>query len=544
MAAVEAGTSQGRLRSLLQRMSTTQKVAGAAAVVLLVASMLLLVVGRSSKERYAPLYTNLNMEDASRIVENLKKSKIPYRLLENGTTIEVPARVVYETRLSMASEGLPKGGGVGFEIFDKNQFGITDFTQRLNYQRALQGELARTIMELSEVEDARVHLVIPEERLYLEKQKPPTASVMLRLRPGTKLSGDQVRAIVHLVASSVEGLDPKKVTVLDTDGNLLSGEDQGEEADISRLTLTQLDAKKKFERDLESRIQSMLEGIYGPGKAIVRASADIAFDREETQSETFEPLPNGQGVVRSSKSIRERTSSQGIGGAPAGVPGTTSNIGPGEIPGVPTYQATGTSSSQSDYSEDVTNYEISRRVDRIVRTPGKIRKLSVAAFVDAELTPEQRTSLENAIVAAAGIDPARGDTVFVDGMKFDTSLADLVRAAMSSGEAAAATKKAGLLPLEYALIALAVALIALLVLLAIRRRRRAEREVPGTVIPEPLAAEPQLAAVRAEVPGTEAMDEEEAEEERIRSELERIIRNQPELVARAIEAWLEEDEEE
>jgi flagellar M-ring protein FliF len=232
------------------------------------------------------LYTQLTVEDAAAITSKLREMKVPYSIAGDGTTILVPSSTVYETRLRLASEGLPQGGGVGFELFDQRSFGMTEFVQKLNYRRALQGELARTIMQLAAVHTARVHIVLPEKSLFLDRQEKPTASVALKLIPGRRLSRDQVRGIAHLVASSVEGLDPDDVTIVDTSGQILSRQD--ENTSFLSQTEAQLTYQQTLEQNLEHRVQTLLERAVGKGKVLVRVTAALDFQHIERTEERFD----------------------------------------------------------------------------------------------------------------------------------------------------------------------------------------------------------------------------------------------------------------
>ncbi len=214
-------------------------------------------------------------EEAGEIITYLKAQKIPYRISENGTGILVPHDKVYESRLALASQGLPQGGGVGFEVFDNTKIGMTEFVQNVNYQRALQGELSRTINRIAEVESSRVHIVMPEKSLFIEQEEPATASVVVKLRRGQWLNQEQVKGIVHLVSSSVSRLKPDNVTVVDTSGKMLAG--FSDRTEVTRLSSDQLEYQANLERNLETRIKSMLEKALGRGKAIVRLSCSLDF---------------------------------------------------------------------------------------------------------------------------------------------------------------------------------------------------------------------------------------------------------------------------
>lgn len=536
----EPGTPAGTRFSFMSRMSRGQKIAAGAGGVLIIVAVALLLLNRAPGPRFVPLYTSLSTQDAAAIVSKLKETKIPYQLDDGGATIRVPDKDVYDLRLSLAEQGLPQGGGVGFEIFDRTSFGVTEFTQKVNYLRALQGELARTIAEMSEVDQARVHLVIPEQRLYEEKQQDATASVLLKLVPGATLTRRQVQGIVRLVASSVEGLKPENVTVLDIHGNILSNTGTGEDLALAALTTTQLEAKKAIEKDMESRLQSMLDRVLGPMKAVARVNADINFDKQESSSEIYEPGPNGQGIVRNSKKSEETVKITG--GAAGAVPGVTSNVPTGGLGGIPTYQAVGPVGSEDRRkTEEITNYEITKRVEHTVKAPVELRKLSVAVMVDSSLQPAQVDAVRQAIAAAAGIDPARGDSLTVASVPFDTSWLDQERKAMELEAAAAARRAAGKglaaalsSSLSYLIAGLILLILVTATLVILRRRRALAGATAGEEEFSGLEFMPQVAAT---APQPEAEEEpEEAPEEQVA----RLARSQPENVARVIETLIEE----
>src|SRR2546426_7508601 len=235
---------------------------------------------------YRPLFTNLSERDASAIVEALKAEKVTFQLEDGGRAVLVPAERQYELRLALASRGLPEGGGVGFEIFDKQTLGQTDFLQRLNYQRALQGELGRTIGQLGGVEAARVHLALPERSLFVAEDRRPSASVVVKLVPGRTLGRSQVDGIVHLVAASVEGLDADGVTVVDESGRMLTADRHGDPAGASS---TALELQGSVERQIAERVESMLGAVVGRDKAIARVAAALDFARVERTEETYDP---------------------------------------------------------------------------------------------------------------------------------------------------------------------------------------------------------------------------------------------------------------
>ncbi len=374
------------------------------------------------------LFSNLSTEDASAIVDKLKEQKVPYETSGGGGTILVPSAQVYDLRLQLAGMGLPHGGGVGFEIFDRSTLGMSEFVQKLNYRRALQGELARTVAQMAGVEKARVHLAIPERRLFSNEQDRARASVIVSLYSGQVLGKSQVQGIIHLVASSVEGLQARDVTVVDGQGRILSSSAPD---DPAGLTNTQLEYQQAVEKDIESRIQSMLERIVGANKAVVRVSSVVDFRKVETTEERYDP--NGQ-VVRSEQRGQEK--SNGVNGQSGGVPGVESNVPPGTE-----QEPSPTSSTSSQTKNETVNYEISRTVSRIVEPTGTIKKLSVAVLVDGTYeaakpaegekagtaetarkyiprTAEEMKRIEDIVKKAMGYSAERQDQVEVVNMQF------------------------------------------------------------------------------------------------------------------------------
>lgn len=373
------------------------------------------------------LFTNLAADDASAIVDRLKEMKVPYELSGGGTAVLVPGEQVHDLRLQLAGQGLPHGGGFGFEIFDRTNLGMSDFVQKVNYRRALQGELARTIAQMPEVERARVHISIPERRLFSHDQDKTRASVVLGLKGGQSLGKTQVQGIVRLVANSVEGLQSQDVTVVDGHGRLLSGGSGGD--DTARLSDSQLEYQRGMEKDIEGRIQTMVERIVGVNKAVVRVSSTLNFRQVETTEERYDP--NGQ-VVRSEQRAQEKSS--GKNGVSGGVPGVTSNVPPGKEA-----EPTQSSSNTSQNKNETVNYEISRTVSKIVEPIGTVSRLSVAVLVDGKYeaakaeaeaaaadaekkyiprTDEELKRIEEIVKKAMGFSADRGDEVQVVNAQF------------------------------------------------------------------------------------------------------------------------------
>lgn len=374
------------------------------------------IIIQARTAEYQLLYGNLAETDASSVVEWLKGQNIPYQLSNNGHSILIPAKNVYEARLSLAGQGLPQGGGVGFEIFDKQSFALTDFVQKVNYSRALQGELARTIASLGPVESARVHLALPEKRLFKDQQKAATASVIIKLAPGKRLNETQIEGIVHLVSSSIEGLEPGKVTVLDQNGNVLSR--IGDKGGIGNLSPDMLEYQAQVEQRMENRAQTLLDKSLGPKHAMVRISATLDFSQTEKTEEKFDPE---EPAIRSEQLSEEKSGSELTGG----VPGVQSNI---EGNANQTAGATPPSSK----SQRTTNYEISKVVSKTINPVGSVSKLSVSVLVADKVIPgkdkqppttearsaEELKTLESMVASALGLDTKRGDKIEVTSMPF------------------------------------------------------------------------------------------------------------------------------
>lgn len=352
---------------------------------------------------YRVLYSNLSGEDASAIVNRLKERKISYKLSGTGDSILVPGEIISELRVELAASGIPQGGGVGYEIFDKKAFGTTEFEQELNYRRALQGELARTITGLDAVQFCRVHIALPKKSLFVAERKDPSASVTVRLRPGKKLSAAQVDGIVHLVASSVEGMAPRSVMIVDNTGSILSKNQP--ESGPGKAATAQIEYQARLEGDLAQRIQTMLEKVLGQGKSVVRVSADMDFRMTEKTEEVFDPDSQ---VIRSLQRQSEKFPTAAGQSAEAGSGG-----------------------EGRERSDETINYEINKVMSRTVMPVGEIRRLSIAVAVDGIYGKDQEgqevfqsrskkelDSLENLVRKSAGFDTARGDQVVMTCMPF------------------------------------------------------------------------------------------------------------------------------
>lgn len=416
-----------QLQNLLKNISVGKRIT---ILILAVGSIsgFIFLMSWAGQPEFHPLFTNLDSQDAGIILDRLKDQKIPYRISSNGSTILIPAEHIYETRMDLASEGLPQGGDIGFELFDNTKFGLSEFAQNVNYQRALQGELARTINGFPEVDSSRVHIVMPEKSLFLNEDHSASASVVLKLRNGKWLTQDQVQGIVHLVSSSVSRLAPDKVTVVDNNGRLLAG--FKDESGLGTLSSDQLDYQAKVERKLESRVLTMLEKALGANRAIVRVSCALDFKRHELTEERF--FPDNQ-VVRSEQLFNETT--KGTDTTPQGIPGIQSNLPENNPPQTNTVNDENTTFAKQDRT---VNYEIGKLTSHTLEPVGAMERISVAVLVDGTYqsapnkegklnwtytprSPEEMIKIENLVKSAVNFDGDRGDKVEVANIAFETT---------------------------------------------------------------------------------------------------------------------------
>ncbi|MHC0508196.1 flagellar basal-body MS-ring/collar protein FliF [Achromobacter aegrifaciens] len=435
--------------SLLTKFPVLEKVRALPKPVLLGAAAALVAVivavaMWSSEPKYKVLFSNLDDRDGGAIVAALGTMNVPYRYNETGTAVLVPADRVYDARLQLASQGLPRGGSVGFELMDNARFGASQFTEQINYQRGLEGELARSIEAMHTVQHARVHLAMPRQSLFVRERQAPTASVLLNMHPGRSLSDAQVSAISWLVASSVPELTAENVSIVDQNGRLLSapmGEGRGMDADQMRFV-------REMEQRTVERILTILNPLVGPGNVHAQASADVDFARREETSEIYRPNQEpGQAAVRSQQT--SDSTQRGINPA-QGVPGALSNQAPANPqapianppqpqpprPGQPqqpanAQQQTSTQAVTGNLNERrdaTTNYEVDRTISHIKQPVGNLKRLSVAVVVnymrdkDGELQPlpaEELNKLTNLVREAMGYSETRGDSLNLVNSQFN-----------------------------------------------------------------------------------------------------------------------------
>lgn len=392
------------------------------------------------KESYQTLFAGLSTEDASVIVAKLKEMKVPYKLALGGTSVSVPKDKVHDVRLQLAGQNaLPGGGGIGFELFDKTNYGMTEFMQNINYKRAIQGELSRTINQMPEVRASRVHIAIPEKTLFTDREKEVTASVFLKLRSGKSLSKEQVSGLVHLVSGSIEGLKPDNVTVVDSFGKVLYK--AGSAGTDMAMSGQQYELQKNVERTIEDSVQSMLNRFLPANKSIIRANVELNLRKVEKVEEEYDP---NKRVPTSERKSREKSLNKSSGSA-SGVPGVASNVpnavGKQTPQGGAETAASSFKGSESEREESQVTYEVSKTVKKIVEPYGDIKKMSVAIVLDGKYekvkgqngeelkysprSQKEMNDIKGIVARAVGIDEERGDKIEVLNVPFETeNLAD------------------------------------------------------------------------------------------------------------------------
>ncbi|WP_420414111.1 flagellar basal-body MS-ring/collar protein FliF [Roseibium sp.] len=393
------------------------RIAAMGAVAAILVGVFAFIIFRVTAPQMTTLYNELTLEDSAAIVTQLESQGVQFKLAREGSSILVPQEQVARLRMQLAAEGLPTGGSIGYEIFDRSDtLGATSFVQNINHLRAMEGELSRTIGSLDRIRSARVHLVIPERQLFQRDRRPPSASIVLNVRGG--LGPGEIRAVQHLVATAVDGLDPDKVSIVDESGRLLaSGAGSDDEGMVSARLQERTTA---IESRLRNQVEEILNSIVGPGRARVRVNADIDFNRRTETTETFDP--EGQ-VVRSTQSKEEATAStRKDGQVTVGneLPNADDNAG-----------ANGGEQDTSSLTEEIVNYEISKSTLTEVVEAGKITRLSVAVLVDGTYlpdengnsvyTPREQDALDRIAVlvrSAVGYDESRGDVVEVINLQF------------------------------------------------------------------------------------------------------------------------------
>ncbi|TGB80802.1 flagellar basal-body MS-ring/collar protein FliF [Escherichia sp. E4702] len=429
-------------KALLERIRANPRIIfmiAAAAAISIVVALLFWMQGPV----YRVLYSNISEQDGGAIVTQLSQMQVPYRFADHNGAIMIPEDQVYEVRLKLAQQGLPKGGSVGFELLDQEKFGISQFNEQVNFQRALEGELARTIETLGPVQSARIHLAIPKPSLFVREQKAPTASVTLTLQNGRTLDDGQVNAISYMIASAVSGLDAAHVTIVDQSGHLLSG------SDTHNTQTTQLKYIREVEDDYQNRIQAILTPVVGSANVRTQVTAQVDFTQNEQTVEEYAPNTSPDKMsIRSRHVVHDE---QGGKSSVGGVPGALSNLPPTAASAPVTTSTPARSAKDSaahpvsqtttqklqPYSQnhdDITNYELDRTLKHITRNTGNVERLSVAVVINylpgkagepAALTPAQMKQINDLVKEAMGYTASRGDSVNVVNTPFSQADKDI-----------------------------------------------------------------------------------------------------------------------
>ena len=412
-----------QIKRLLDSLSLKHKITIAAAALAAFTALYSLVHWQTERD-YKPLYTDLAPEDAGLVLAKVRESGVPYRIGDGGASVLVPSAKVSELRLQLAAAGIPKSGRIGFEIFDKTNFGASDFTEQVNLHRALEGELERTIMSISAIDQARVHITFAKDSIFTDERQPAKASVLVKLRPAARLEPQNVVAISNLVAGAVEGLSPDGVSVVDMRGNLLSHPKSAGSPDDPAPSGAAIEYKQAVERDLTNKIAATLTPLLGEGKFRAGVSADVDFSSGDQSEETFDPTKS---VMTSSQKTEDITG----GGTSLGVPGTASNLP--SPPARPASARTATARRTENIS-----YETSRVVRRIHLPQGAIKRLSSSVLVDYAVrwqgagpkakrildppSPDKLKSIHDLVAAAIGFNAARGDELVIESLRFESTL--------------------------------------------------------------------------------------------------------------------------
>lgn len=539
----------GRARGILKGFTPGQR-----GVIVVVA--LALVLGAVALTRWAaqptwtPLFSNLSGPDANAIVEQLRSESVPYQLAAGGNTVLVPQSQVYDLRVQLAGKGLPSSDSNGYSILDKQGLTATDFQQNVAYRRALESELSRTLQAMSGVQTAIVHVAIPQKDVFATEQDKPTASVLLALTPGTTLDRSQVRAVTHLVAGSVEGLDPNDVTVTNQKGALLSTRETG--AAGAAAAAGEADQQTaQYEDRLSGTVQQMLDRVLGPGHAVVRVNAQLNFDTRATTSERY---VSETGVPP----LSEATTRETYNGGAAGNGGALGQTWPTLAP------AAGSSGAGSyDRQQRTVDNAVGKVVESAQAAPGTVQRLTVAVVLDSGQTAgTDATTVQQLVSNAVGLNGQRGDTVEVSSLPFDTTAA--TEAAKEIKAAQSAERTSQLLDIGTK-VGLGLAAVIVLFLLLRKRGRGEPIEAYASDLPDEtlLPAMRQLALPQAQAPGLPAQlgsalplplpagggdpaehalpagqAEKVAQRDRLRDEVAQLVENQPDEVAQVIQGWL------
>jgi len=531
--------SLGAVFGIFNKLSMQQKML-IAGIIIISVILFIFVVFVFNEPNYSTLYTNLAPEDAANVVDELSTQKIQYKLEDNGQTIKIPREKVYEMRLSFAAKGIPSSGIIGYEIFDKNTMGMSDFMQKLNLKRALEGEIAKTIMQQNGIEGARVHIVFPEKTIFKEDEKNPTASVVLKLSSGKILSQANIDAISNLVASSIEGLETNYVTIIDTRGKLLSRNEDPNQINVA--SSKNYEIKSNIENYLATKAQSLLDNVLGYGNSIVKVNVDLDFKQIEKTMETLDP--------ESQTTISEQTVKS-------------------ESKGTDEVESGGEVKSENT----TTNYEISKSIERVIEGAGNIERITLAAVINGTekevdnngvkevvnepRTEEQLQKIEQIVKQAVGINTDRKDEISIVSIPFETNQPVAEEEVLTADPLTQVDRYSNLIMIAVSVLAAAF------VLKGLMKKLKTEKIVVGTVnfadhsfndlmptmkTPAPIDVKvPEITPKRKReiVPIGDIEDEitDEAQSKKIQHErIVSYVQKNPSDAAKLINAWLREDE--
>ncbi|MFN0147155.1 MAG: flagellar basal-body MS-ring/collar protein FliF [Dehalococcoidia bacterium] len=477
----------------------------------------------SSSPNLVVAFSGLQPEDSAAIADQLSKDGIAYELGGGGASVAIPANKVAEVRIKLAQAGLPRGGATtGMEIFDKTNFGATDFVQKVNFARAMEGELARSINTLDGVKGSRVHVVIPKEAVFKEDQAKATASVLVQMNAGARLGQDQVQGIVNLVSNSIEGLTAGGVTIIDETGHVLFDGSTQDSPFSTGASASQLEIQRQYELALQRDLESTLSRVVGAGRSAVTVRARLNFDSVQTSGETFGTADTV--VPRSQTSTTESFTGQNLN--VGNVPGTGTNGGVN--PGANT-----AANGNSNYSrtETTTNNEVNKTITTTIKAPGSIEKLSVSVVLDESVTPAQEQNLVAAVGASVGLDQTRGDILSVTRLPFDASVREDLTLVPNAGLGQYLSYLKLVLPL------LALVLGFVLVTLLLKSLSKRQLALPSALYPA-MVLQPDMGALgapAAPLPALQAATD--PQEDRVMS----LASTNPRAVADVVQTWMREE---
>lgn len=524
--------SFNNLKEKWNGLSKNKKIALGVVSVGIIAALLFLGVSVGTTQ-YDVLFSNMNPTDSAAVYKQLQADKVNAKV--SGSSILVPKGQVDQLRMQMLSEVQMTNGSQGFELLDKTKLGATDEEMKINYQRALQGELERTIKGFSEIDDARVHLVIPDDTAFVKDTSPGSASITLKLKPGAKLSQDQVRSVVALITGAVKNIPKENVQVMDDNMNLLSKDlnsNNNDSSDSTTSAQNQQQLKQQYESDMEKRLTDMLAAVYGKDKVKVKVNADLDFDAVQQDSVSYDPKT----VVVSEHDIKDNSPNSGNNASSSPVDNNMSN----------TTATNTTNSGAATHDETTKNYDVSKVEQKTVKAPGAVKRLTASIALDGNVDDATKTSIKNLAVSAIGYDDKRGDTISVEGIPFDTTAKDNAKKDLDAmNKAADQAKKTKM----YTTIGIgAAALLGLgLLLLLWRRKNNNEEELLGEKIKSQgidviIGNDTDLEDTR-EHPKFKPIElDQENERTHVENEIKKYAKNKPEQVADIIKSWLAEDE--